>query len=308
MSLPYLTVRSLKSAVLRMSEDEALAFGARMGILAYHTVKSRRRIAERNVSRAMPWISRYHPSVTIHSIVRGSFINLGKNLIEFLRIPLLTSRNIHDKIRVEGMERLSRSLDKGKGVILFIPHMGNWELLAPFYGATLHRKAVVVFPMKDPQLNELVDSHRTIFGVEIIPKRGAAKHVLRKLRENYVIGLLADQNAGREGVFVEFFGELASCARGPVTFALKTGAALHLSADIRQPDDTHILLISEPIEIEISGDMEEDVQVNTRRLMAMLEDLICRYPDQWLWIHNRWKTRPDLAWLEKRKLRAHRQT
>jgi len=302
-SFSYLLVRSLKSIVLKMSEAEAMAFGARLGLLAYHIVRSRREIAERNVSRAIPLIKRRHPSSTVDSIVRKSFINLGKTLVEFLRIPLLKGERIHLKIRPSGMEHLYRSLEKGRGVILFIPHMGNWELLAPFYGATLTRKAVVVFPLKNPELDELVESHRGIFGLEIIPKRGAARHVLRKLRENYVVGLLADQNAGREGVFVEFFGQLASCARGPVAFAIKTGAALHISTDIRQPDDTHIITVSEPIDLKLSGDMEEDVRANTERLMRMLEELICRYPDQWLWVHNRWKTRPDPRWIERRKRR-----
>ncbi|HID56912.1 TPA: hypothetical protein EYP37_10325 [Candidatus Poribacteria bacterium] len=303
-SLSYLLVRSLKSIVLKMSEEEAMAFGARLGLLAYHTVISRRRIAERNVSLAMPLISQHHPSSTVDSIVRGCFLNLGKTLVEFLRIPLLKERGLHPKIRPSGMEHLYRSLEREKGVVLFIPHMGNWELLAPFYGAMLTRKAVVVFPLKNPDLDGLVESHRGMFGLEIIPKRGASRHVLRRLRENYVVGLLADQNAGREGVFVEFFGQLASCARGPVAFAIKTGAALHLSADIRQPDDTHIITVSEPIELKLSGDMEEDVRANTERLMKMLEELICMYPEQWLWVHNRWKTKPDPRWIERRRGRG----
>jgi len=90
---------------------------------------------------------------------------------------------------------------------------------------------------------------------------------------------------------------------GPVAFAIKTGAALHISTDIRQPDDTHIITVSEPIDLKLSGDMEEDVRANTERLMRMLEELICRYPDQWLWVHNRWKARPDPKWIERRKRR-----
>ena len=143
----------------------------------------------------------------------------------------------------------------------------------------------------------------TTGGLKIIRKRRATKYVLKALRDNYIVGFIADQNAGREGVFVEFFGKLASTARGPVAIALKTGAPLILSFDIRLPNDQHRLIITEPMELTVTGDLDKDVACNTAKLRSEFEKQIRRYPCQWMWQHDRWKTRPDAKWLDKRRRR-----
>ncbi|RKX99637.1 hypothetical protein DRP77_12925 [Candidatus Poribacteria bacterium] len=290
---PYPIIQALKRIALRMDEAGAMRLGALLGGLAYHLSGFRRRVAAENVSHAIQHIRRRNPSASPGRIVRACFVNLGKNLIEFLRIPLLNDENLFEKIKPCGLERIYRSLERGRGVILFIPHLGNWELLAPFYGATLDRKAVIAFPLKSPRLDELVRSHRSRFGLEIIPKRGALRRAVKLLRRNYVVGFLADQDAGRSGVFIDFLGRPASWERAPVALALRTGAALHISADVRMPDDTHRAIASEPIELVITGDFERDVRLNTEAVVRAVEELICRYPDQWLWIHRRWKTQPQ---------------
>lgn len=287
---PYPAVEALRWAALRMEERDAMRLGALLGELACRLSGFRRGVALENVSHAIDHIRRFNPSASIDRIVRGCFVNLGKNLIEFLRIPLLRVGGLFEKIRPCGLERIYRSLERGRGVILFIPHLGNWELLAPLYGATLERKAVIAFPLKNRRLDELVQSHRSIFGLQIIPKRGALRRAVGLLRRNYVVGFLADQDAGRGGIFIDFLGRPASWERAPVALALRTGAALHISADVRMADDTHKAIVSEPIELVKTGDFERDVRLNTEGIVRRLEELICRYPDQWLWIHRRWKS------------------
>ena len=195
-------------------------------------------------------------------------------------------------------------MNQGKGAIVFLPHFGNWELLALVYGALIPDRAkAIAFPLKNGYLNALVSQYRERLSLRLITRRRAVRETLRALKENYAVGFFADQNAGREGVFIDFFGKPASAVRGPATLALKTGATLLLSMDIRQPDDRHHVLITPAIDLEISGDIEQDVQINTEHILKILEAYIRQYPDQWLWTHNRWKTQPDLKWQMKRKIR-----
>ena len=205
---------------------------------------------------------------------------------------------------VEGKEHLIGALNQGKGAIVFLPHFGNWELLALVYGALIPDRAkAIAFPLKNRHLNALVSQYRERLSLKLITRRQAVRETLRALKGGYAVGFFADQNAGREGVFVDFFGKPASAVRGPATLALKTGAPLLLSMDIRQPDDRHHVIITPAIDLEISGDLEQDVQINTAHILKILETYIRQYPDQWLWTHNRWKTQPDPKWQMKRQIR-----
>ncbi len=275
--------------------------GSGLGGLLYIALKKRRRIALENLQIAF---SDEMSTDEREQICRRSFQQIGKTAIEFLRFPKLTFDNIWDEVTVEGKKHLIQALDQGKGAIVFLPHFGNWELLALVYGALIPDQAkAIAFPLKNRYLDVLVSQYRERLGLKLITRRRAVRETLRALKEGYAIGFFADQNAGREGVFVDFFGKPASAVRGPATLALKTGAPLLLSMDIRQPDDRHHVIITPAIDLEISGDLEQDVQTNTARILKILETYIRQYPDQWLWTHNRWKTQPDPEWQMKRQIR-----
>ena len=275
----------------------ALWWGSGLGDLMYYVLKSRRKIAMSNLRLAF---NNEKNELEWKQIAQQSFRNQGKNIAEFLRFPLLNEQNLWDLVTVEGRENVENALKLGRGVIIFIAHLGNWELLAPVYSALFPKTAVIAFPLKNQYLNEMINKYRCWFGLEIIRKRLATKYVLKSLRDNYIVGFMADQNAGREGVFVEFFGKLASTSRGPVAIALKTGAPLILSLDIRLPNDQHRLIITKPMKLTTTGNPDEDVACNTAKLMAELEKYIRQYPYQWMWQHDRWKTRPDAKWMNKR--------
>ena len=275
--------------------------GSGLGCFLYLALKKRRRIALENLQIAF---SDEMSTDEREQICRRNFQQIGKTAIEFLRFPKLTFDNIWDEVTVEGKKHLIQALDQGKGAIVFLPHFGNWELLALVYGALIPDQAkAIAFPLKNRYLNVLVSQYRERLGLKLITRRRAVRETLRALKEGYAIGFFADQNAGREGVFVDFFGKPASAVRGPATLALKTGAPLLLSMDIRQPDDRHHVIITPAIDLEISGDLEQDVQTNTARILKILETYIRQYPDQWLWTHNRWKTQPDPEWQLKRQIR-----
>ena len=278
-----------------------MALGSGLGDLLYVVLKRRRRIALENLQIA------FGDEISTDEraqICRSSFQQIGKTAIEFLRFPQLTFDNIWDEVTVEGKEHLIRALDQNKGAIVFLAHFGNWELLALVYGALIpHRAKAIAFPLKNRYLNALVSQYREHLSLKLITRRQAVRETLRALKGGHAVGFFADQNAGREGVFVDFFGKPASAVRGPATLALKTGAPLLLSMDIRQPDDRHRVIITPEIDLEISGDLEQDVQTNTAHILKILETYIRQYPDQWLWTHNRWKTQPDPKWQMKRQIR-----
>ena len=275
--------------------------GSSLGGLLYIALKKRRRIALENLQIAF---GDEMSTDERAQICRKSFQQIGKTAIEFLRFPKLTFENIWEEVTVEGKEHLIDALNQGKGAIVFLPHLGNWELLALVYGALIPDRAkAIAFPLKNRHLNALVSQYREWLSLKLITRRQAVRETLRALKGGYAVGFFADQNAGREGVFVNFFGKPASAVRGPATLALKTGAPLLLSMDIRQPDDRHHVIITPEIDLDISGDLERDVQTNTAHILKILETYIRQYPDQWLWTHNRWKTQPDPKWQRRRQIR-----
>ena len=293
-------VRTLSVFVRWLPKKVALMLGSGLGHFLYFALRKRRRIALKNLQIAFG----DEKSVDEREqICRESFHNLGKTAIEFLRFCELNFDNIWEEVTVEGKENLIQALDRGKGAIVFLPHFGNWELLALVYGALIPNRAkAIAFPLKNRYLDAVVSKYRERLSLELIGRKQAVRRTLRALKENFAIGFFADQNAGREGVFVDFFGKPASAIRGPVTLALKTDAPIVFSLDVRQPDDRHHVLILPAIDLAISGDLEQDVQTNTARILKILEGYIRQYPGQWLWLHNRWKTPPDARWQTKRQI------
>ena len=268
----------------------AMRLGRGIGMLYYHLVKKRREIAMGNLHTAFG--SDFTPSQCTE-ICKASFINVGKTCVEFLRFPKCNIENIWQTVTVEGVDNLQAALANGQGAIVFLPHFGNWELLSLVYGALIPDRAkAIAFPLKNALLNAYIWRYRERMGLKLIPRNRAIRETLRALRDNEAVGFFADQNAGPEGVFVDFLGRPASAARAPVVLARKTGAPILFSLSIRQPDDRHLVRISTPIYVEASDDPERDVAVYTTQMLKQLEAYIHKYPEQWLWLHNRWKTRP----------------
>ena len=286
----YRAVSILGWGCRRLPKTWALKLGSSIGILGYYLVKRRRTIALDNLQLAF---GDDFTSAQRAAICKASFINVGKTCVEFLRFPKLDAENIWREVSVEGAENLHTALAGGKGAIVFLSHFGNWELLSLVYGALIPDRAkAIAFPLKNTRLNVYIWRLRELLRLKLIPRKRAVRETLRALKNNEAVGFFADQNAGREGVFVGFFGKPASAARGPVTLALKTGAPLLFSVSIRQPDDRHQVYISMPIHLQPSDDFERDVETYTAQMLKQLEMYIRKHPEQWLWLHNRWKTQP----------------
>ncbi len=243
-----------------------------------------RRVAMRNLGLAMPEKSESER----RRIADGAFDSIGRLLAYFARLPDIKRDGLSRWIRFEGYEHFEEAQRQGRGVLLATGHLGNWELSAvahALHGDSMH---VVARPLDNPWIDGLVERRRTVSGNRVIEKRDAARAILKALAANEAVGILIDQNASLdEGVFVDFFG-LPACAGTAFTrIAARTGAAVVPGFALWSQEERRYVLRYYP-RVEITGVAEED----TARLHKRLEEIIRQYPDQWLWIHRRWKTRP----------------
>ncbi|MDP7280134.1 MAG: lysophospholipid acyltransferase family protein [Candidatus Poribacteria bacterium] len=288
--LVFYSLSFLSYLLQRVSGSTARNLGNQLGTAAYHLLKRRRRITLQNMTAVF---SNQYSKSEIGRLCQHNFREIGKTTIEFLRFPIFNRVNIWQQVEFHGEDHLLQALTQQKGVILFLPHFGNWEILSLAYGARFPDQVkAVAFRLKNRQLNDLVWTYREHLSVEIIPQRQAIRKTLRALKNNGIVGFLADQNATNAGVFVNFFSRPVYAVRGPVALALRTGAPILFSIAIRQPNGRHLIEIREPTCLRITDDYDSDVRYNTQKMLEILETYICRYPEQWLWMHDRWKFRP----------------
>jgi KDO2-lipid IV(A) lauroyltransferase len=249
-----------------------------------------RRAAEFNLRLAFPdWTDEQH-----RKVIRGMIRQVGWMAGEFSQFPKYTRENIARIVTIEGAEHFDCARARGKGVLFLTGHMSAWEL-APFahalYGHPLH---FLVRPVANRRVDALVNSYRCRSGNAPIEKNRAARAMLKILADGGTVGILADHNTTvEEGVFVDFFGIPASTTSGLARIALRTDAAV-VPGFLRwdEPSHKYILGLAPAVELSRSADEERDVIENTARFTKTIENFVRAHPDQWLWVHKRWKTRP----------------
>ena len=249
-----------------------------------------KKTAEFNLRLAFPdWTDAQRGEV-IHKMVR----NLGWMAAEFARFPRLTKENIEELVILDGHDNFLKGQRHGKGVLYLTGHIGAWELSSfahALYGYPLHYMAR---PLDNKRLDELVNRYRCASGNRPIFKNESARVMLKILKDSGTVGILADQNTmPEEGVFVDFFGKSACTTAGIARVALHTGAAVVPGyAYWDESIQKYRLRFEPPVELTRSGDTERDVFENTQRFAKALEEIIRKHPEQWVWVHKRWKTRP----------------
>jgi KDO2-lipid IV(A) lauroyltransferase len=277
-------------AAARLPPAGGARVGAALGGLAYRLLPGRRRVALANLALAFGAGLPARDRVTT---ARASFQHLGMTAVECCRLFFGRPGEVLAAVRVEGVEHVKAALAEGRGAFYLTAHFGNWELLAASHQLTGLPLSVVVRPLDNPLLEGVLARARERHGVRAIPKRVAIGGIRAALARGECVGILLDQNAGPSGVFVPFFGQLASTSRSLALLTLRTGAPV-LPAFIRRlPGGDHEVTIEPPVPLVRTGDRGRDVEVNTARFTEVIEHWVRSCPEQWFWVHRRWKTRPS---------------
>jgi Kdo2-lipid IVA lauroyltransferase/acyltransferase len=259
--------------------------GARCAQLLDFAIPRLRRIADRNLSLAYP----EHDEAWRRRTADGVFASIGRLLVAFARMPRITKANVAEWIRYEGFEHYRRAKERGNGVLFATAHLGNWELSAYAHALLTEPMSVVVRPLDNPSIDAIVEGRRALSGNTLLSKRDFARSIFQALRRNEPVGILVDQNSSTEnGAFVLFFGTLACANLTFAKLAARSGADVIPGFAVWSQEERRYILRFYPA-VSITGDAVED----TRRIQNAIEMAIRETPDQWLWIHRRWKTRPE---------------
>jgi Kdo2-lipid IVA lauroyltransferase/acyltransferase len=288
--MEYLMTRLILFAMGLLPRSISIAAGCTIGRIAYFIGGKLRRTGERNLELAFPDMERNQRSL----LLRKCYTNLGRSLGELSQLPHMTAEQLCNIVEYDGFENLKAAQSAGNGVIFLTSHMGAWELSSLAHSAYGHTMSFVVRRLDNPYMEKFVDRIRTKFGNQTIDKKGSARKLLKILREGGSIGILADLNTQpHEGVFVPFFNHMACATTGVAVLALRTNAAV-IPAFIYwdQKRKRYILKFDPILNLIRTGNEALDIEANTARFTLAIENHIRTHPDQWLWIHRRWKTRP----------------
>jgi Kdo2-lipid IVA lauroyltransferase/acyltransferase len=269
----------------------ARAAGITLGQLVYLFHAKLRRVGMRNLQLAFPEKTPRERK----KILRGVFTSLGRQLGEVCLFPRYTRENITDVVVYSGFENFEQAQGRGKGVLYLTAHLGGWELSAFSHSLQGHPLHVVMRGMDNPYLDRFVQSMRTMHGNRAVHKDNFVRGLLSAMKAGETVGILMDTNmTPPQGVFVDFFGIPACTASGLARIAMRTDAAVVPGFTIWDRELRKYVLRFEPaLKLIRTGDEEADIVANTAIFTKVIETYVRRYPDQWLWVHRRWKTRPN---------------
>jgi Kdo2-lipid IVA lauroyltransferase/acyltransferase len=267
------------------------AFGIGLAQLAYLLHGRLRRVGMRNLALAFPEMSDAERA----RVLRGEFTTLGRQLAEVCQFPKYTKENIEQVVVYDGLENFLEAQRRGKGVLFLTAHFGGWELSAFAHSLYGHWLYVVMRPMDNPYLDRLIQGYRTMYGNKVVDKDNFVRGLLAAMKAGEVVGILMDTNmTPPQGIFVDFFGIPACTASGLARIALRTDAAVIPGFTIWDSRLGKYRLRFDPaLELIRTGNLEADITANTQKFTNVIEDYVRRHPEQWLWVHRRWKTRPE---------------
>ena len=274
--------------------EVARALAKVVGTLAWLIDARHRRVAVGNLDLA------YGDEMTTRekrSLVRRVFQHFAMVIPEAVKAPQLITEDTIGKYVEFGDTTATDEAIAQKGGALFVTgHLGNWELLGMYASLRGYEMTSIARPLDNPLLDRLTVSYRERYGQKIVPKDGALRAVVKVMKRGGLLGFVADQNARTDHVFVEFFGRPAATVGSIATLALRSGLPICFGFCVREDKRFRYRIISgEPIWPESSGDMEADILRITQAFTTRIESYVRQYPDQWLWLHRRWKTQPSPA-------------
>ena len=263
-----------------------LAMGYVLGNLYYLLIPKMRR---RAVAQMMPALGVSESEAKW--LVRESFINMARNVLEIFYMPKLNEQNFREYIEVENLDRMRAALAKGKGVVVVTGHIGCWEWLSAGFSLNGLPVTAIAKPQPNIAYTNALDSLRETIHVEIF-SRGTSELLTaaRALKAGKILGFLVDQDAGPGGAFIEFLGKMAATPMGPAVFSRKFHSPVVPAFILRKPDGRHRVVVGEELVYEDTGDSDKDLFNFTVRMTKIVEDIIRDNPTQWLWFQKRWNT------------------
>lgn len=267
------------------------AFAKKIAALAYIFAAKQKKIALNSLNIAF---GKEKSPKEIEAIARDCFMYMAKSAVE-LMFFFDKPHALKDRVQIQGRQNLDKALKEAKGVILVSAHFGNFPLLLGKLAVEGYKAAGIMRPMRDARVEKIFLKKRDRFGVKTIysqPRNECVNNTITALRNNELVFIPIDQNFGTGGVFVNFFGEKAATATGPVILAQRTKAALIPCFIIRQPDDRHRIIFEPELELIEGKDAQDTIAINIQRLTDIIESYIRKYPAEWGWIHRRWKSKP----------------
>jgi KDO2-lipid IV(A) lauroyltransferase len=290
--LLYRFIASIIFILNFLPRKSSISLGGFLGKLTYFIIADARKRTQNNLKIAF---GKEKDQRELEKLARLVFENVGKNVADAVRLKNMKWKKIEEITKIEGLEYFDNAYKMGKGVIPLTGHIGNFELLAAYFSLKGYKLSVIGRELYDPRLDALLVKSRESVGLENIPSSASVKQVIKALRSGRALGVLADQDSSKvRGVFVDFFGRPARTPVGPVLLAYKTQSPIVPMAIVREKDDKYKIIVKEPIELATSGDKEKDIIETTQKCTKVLESIIRDYPSQWLWMHDRWKSKPDL--------------
>ena len=285
--LEYAGLRVLMSLTRRLAPAHASRLGDVLGALVFHVTGMRKKLVMEHMARVFGMTA---DSRKLRALSRSVYRQLGRTAVEHARLLAGRTADLRDRLTISGEEHIARARNGGRGVILITGHFGYWELLGATVAMLGYPITVVAKKLHNPAVDRLVHAGREQMGMAVATMDNAPAAVYRALRRNECVGLLADQDAGAGGVFVDFLGMRASTYQGPALFALRTGAPIVPCFIIRSGPERHRVCFEPPIEAIPTGDEPADIARITLAYTDVLARYIMDYPDHWFWVHRRWKT------------------
>jgi len=288
--LEYVPVWLLLKGIGSLPRPLAHRAGIAIARIVYRVHARLRRVGQRNLALAFPEM----PAAEREKILRAEYDNLGRLLAEFCLFPRYTRENIRGFVVYEGLENYLAARERGRGVLLLTAHLGGWEVGSFVHSLNGYPLRVVVRALDNPYLERLSQRYRTLHGNATFSKQEFARGLISAMRSGETVGVLMDTNmTPPQGVFVPFFGIDACTASGVARVALRTAAAVVPAFTVWHEEQQGYRIHFEPaLTLVRTGDGEADAMANTARFTAAIEAFVRRYPDQWLWVHRRWKSRP----------------
>jgi KDO2-lipid IV(A) lauroyltransferase len=289
-ALEYWLVVTIARTLGRVPRGLARVFAGILAFSVYFLGTRLRQVGERNLRMALPEL----PAEERTRILRRVYKHLGWQLVEFCRLTRYTPENTAGWMRHEGLEHYREAQSRGKGVLIVTGHLGAWELSGVYHSLMGHRMGVVIRRLDNRRLDAFVNGIRCMHGNFVLHKNDFGRGLLTAMRDGGTVGFLMDTNmTPPQGSFVDYFGVKACAGTGLAHVARKTGAAVLPAFMLWEPEECcYVLHFGPEIEIPHTEDVSADILKGTQLCTSAIESWVRRYPDQWLWIHRRWKTRP----------------